>query len=114
MTLDENYFQEKAKKHVEMEKLARKILGLTDGANAIEIKKSYWLLAMKYHPDKNPDDAEAKRKYKNMQNAYEFLIKGKINDDLNNDNNFEESISEEYDTSNSWGYYLWWKDKYFK
>lgn len=36
------------------------IMGLKKNANAAEIKKAYRQLSLKYHPDKNPDDATAK------------------------------------------------------
>ena len=40
------------------------VLGVPKGASQDEIKKSYLRLAMKYHPDRNTDDAEAEQKFK--------------------------------------------------
>jgi molecular chaperone DnaJ len=48
-------------------------LGVKKGAPADEIKKAYRKLAAKYHPDKNPDDASAEEKFKEVQNAYDVL-----------------------------------------
>jgi molecular chaperone DnaJ len=48
-------------------------LGVKKGASADEIKKSYRKLAAKYHPDKNPGDATAEEKFKEVQNAYDVL-----------------------------------------
>ncbi|RWX43961.1 DnaJ domain-containing protein, partial [Candidatus Electrothrix marina] len=50
-----------------------KILGVEKTASAAEIKKSYRKLALKYHPDKNPDNKEAEDKFKQISEAYAVL-----------------------------------------
>jgi molecular chaperone DnaJ len=49
------------------------ILSVNKSSSAEEIKSSYRKLAMKYHPDKNPGDAEAEEKFKELAEAYEIL-----------------------------------------
>ncbi|MCG8375880.1 MAG: molecular chaperone DnaJ [Chlorobiales bacterium] len=49
------------------------VLGLSRSASKDEIKKAYRKLAMKYHPDKNPDNSEAEEHFKEVNEAYEVL-----------------------------------------
>ncbi len=49
------------------------VLGVSKDATASELKKAYRKLAIKFHPDKNPDDAEAEEKFKELGEAYEAL-----------------------------------------
>lgn len=48
-------------------------LGVKKGSSADDIKKAYRKLAAKYHPDRNPGDASAEEKFKEVQNAYDVL-----------------------------------------
>jgi len=48
-------------------------LSVSRNASGAEIKKAYRKLAMKYHPDRNPDDREAEDKFKSCTEAYEVL-----------------------------------------
>lgn len=49
------------------------VLGVSKSASQDEIKKSYRKLALKYHPDRNPDNKEAEDKFKEAAEAYEVL-----------------------------------------
>lgn len=49
------------------------VLSVSKSATAAEIKKAYHQLAMQYHPDRNPGDAEAESKFKEINEAYEVL-----------------------------------------
>jgi len=49
------------------------LLGVSKDADASTLKKAYRKLAMKYHPDKNPDDKSAEQKFKDLNEAYEIL-----------------------------------------
>ena len=49
------------------------VLGINKGADDATIKKAYRTLAKKYHPDMNPDNAEAEQKFKEVNEAYSVL-----------------------------------------
>ena len=49
------------------------VLGVSRNASDAELKKAFKKLAMKYHPDRNPDDPSANAKFKEAAEAYEIL-----------------------------------------
>ncbi|HRK96761.1 MAG TPA: DnaJ domain-containing protein, partial [Rhodospirillales bacterium] len=50
-----------------------KALGVERNASKDDIKKAFRKLAMKYHPDRNPGDHDAERRFKELNEAYEVL-----------------------------------------
>ena len=52
------------------------VLEVTRSASGEEIKRAYRKLAVKFHPDKNPDDPHAEEKFKELGEAYDVLMDG--------------------------------------
>src|SRR2546423_6333148 len=50
------------------------VLGVGRHASDEEVKRAYRKLAVKFHPDKNPDDAHAEEKFKELGEAYDVLM----------------------------------------
>ena len=49
------------------------VLGVAKNASEDDLKKAYRKLAMKHHPDRNPDNKQAEEKFKEAKEAYEIL-----------------------------------------
>lgn len=77
-----------------------KILNISMNATDAEIKKAFRTLAKKYHPDRNPDDKEALRKFQEVNEAYEILSKEDSRKKYDNDRaNFKGNNKDENNKS---------------
>ncbi len=73
------------------------VLGVAKSATADEIKKAYRTMALKYHPDRNPDNKEAEEKFKEAAQAYEVLS------DENKRHQYDQMGHAGYENMNSMG-----------
>jgi hypothetical protein len=108
-------FAEKITRDLEARRAARKILDVEENASKEALKKAYRQATLKYHPDHNPDDSDAHRKFTLIKCAYELLAKDKPCDRLLEEIHSWLGVPEdgEYKLDNPWGYFLWWREKYF-
>jgi len=96
-------------------KKALAILGLSDTADAETIKSAWRKQSHKCHPDHNPDHPDAHQKFILINCAYRFLTEGKNGEELDSGILLsQEQTGSKYRLDNSWGYFAWWKEKYFE
>lgn len=114
--MEENYIHSYFKERDKLERLALKILNLSPGASKLQIRQAYVTMAMKYHPDKSPGNKELEKVFRNIQNAYEFLLGvkniGRTHFDFTEEEFDDDKMTSKYNIKNDWGYFLWWRDKY--
>ena len=91
-----------------------KVLEVAREATPDQLKKSYRRLAMKYHPDQNPDDVCAEERFRDVVAAYELLAEGKpAGRLLASAPPLEGPQGCGYHMDNPWGYFLWWRESFF-
>ena len=54
------------------------LLGVSRTASADDLKKAFRKLAMQHHPDRNKDDKEAETRFKNINHAYERMVRNDV------------------------------------
>ena len=79
-----------------------KVLGLSYGASDEEVTKAYRKLVKKYHPDLHPGDQEAAKKMQEINEAYDQIRNGTVN---NNSGYYEDTNNNNYSNSNGTNLY---------
>ena len=112
---DDPDFMEKINKSLEAYKAARKILDVNELADKNELKKAYRKFAAKYHPDHNGNTPQANKKFVLIRCAYELLAFDKPCEKILEEiNSWPDSPDDEkYRLDNTWGHFLWWREKFF-
>ena len=112
----DNYdFRERIIRDLETRRAARKVLGVEEGVNKEVLKKAYRRASFKYHPDHNPNDADAHKKFLMVKCAYGLLAKNEPCDMLLEEIKSWPGVPEDdkYKLDNPWGHFLWWREKFF-
>jgi len=113
--MDNSDFQDKIRREAETMAIARKILGIGERASADEVKRAWREKCLETHPDRSPGDPEAEKKFQIVTCAYRLLVDGTPCDDLLNAGESLERPpgNDKYNLDNSWGMFLWWREKFF-
>ncbi len=112
---DDYEFGERINRDLEARRAARKILGVEELASQEQLKKAYRRVCLKYHPDHNPNDEDAHKKFLLVKCAYGLLAKDQPCDMLLEEIRTWPGVPEDnkYKLDNLWGYFLWWREKFF-
>jgi hypothetical protein len=112
---DDFEFMERITHDLEVRKAASKILGVSEDTDKNDLKKAYRNASMKCHPDHNPDDPDAGKKFALVKCAYELLAKDRPCPELLEEINSWAGVPEDdkYKLDNPWGHFLWWREKFF-
>ena len=113
--MDETIFQQEHIREIEAKQIARRVLGIGEIASPREIKRAWRRRCLETHPDRNPGDPDAERRFRLVNCAYRLLTEGTPCDELltNNAESEEPPKHGKYNLSNAWGFYLWWRDRFF-
>mgnify|MGYP002681953282 FL=1 len=110
MTAGERDFKEGIAREAARERRARRILGVCAGDGPAVITRAFWLLALRHHPDKAPGDPNAERNFRNIANAYDYLVKGARRGVVLEEADPRPGGGEK--AGHGWRYFLWWRDRY--
>jgi len=115
MIKDDYEFGERITRDLKAHRAARKILDVEESVSKEALKKAYRRASLKHHPDHNPNDSDAHKKFLLVKCAYELLAEDKPCEML-----LEEIKSwpgapddDKYKLDNPWGHFLWWREKFF-
>ena len=99
----------------ELDRLARRVLGIGDGASACEMKRAWRRRCLETHPDQNPEDPSAEQRFRLVNCAYRLLTEGTPCPELmaHVADTKRSPRHSAYDLSNAWGFYLWWRETFF-
>ncbi|MBN1786918.1 MAG: DnaJ domain-containing protein [Sedimentisphaerales bacterium] len=108
-------FMKKIILDLEARRIACKVLEVDEMIDKKQLKKAYRRVALQFHPDKNPDDSDANKKFTLVKCAYELLAEDKPCPELLKEINSWPGVPEDekYKLDNPWGHFLWWREKFF-
>jgi preprotein translocase subunit Sec63 len=95
---------------------AREILGVCEDASPDDIKRAWRKACLEMHPDRNPGDPDAPKRFRLAYCAYRCLTDGKLCKELLSETEDSADVPGncKYNLANPWGFYLWWRERFFE
>ena len=116
MKRDHYEFGERISRDLEARRAARKLLGVEENASEEALKKAYRQASLQFHPDHNPNDSDAHKKFLLVNCAYRLLVEDQPCEMLLDEIKSLPGAPEDdkYKLDNPWGHFLWWREKFFE
>jgi DnaJ-class molecular chaperone len=113
--MDDLGFQERIRRDLAGREAARRILGAGEDSSQRELKRLWRRECIRHHPDRKPGAPEAAEKFKLVQRAYACLSRGEACEELASEMGTGRAGTSggKYDTTNPWGYFLCWRERFF-
>ena len=95
--------------------VAMNVLGVHESASLRQIKRAWRKRCLETHPDRHAIDPAAEKKFQLVNCAYRLLTDGTPCAELLTHGAKAEQTPphDRYNTSNAWGFYLWWRETFF-
>ena len=109
--------QDNISREVEARHRAQNVLGVGDASSPDDIKRAWRKACLETHPDRNPGDPDARRRFQLVNCAYRLLIDGTPCDELLAEGPAAADrvpTHRKYNLANPWGFYLWWRERFFE
>ena len=98
----------------ERERKAYAILDIPETSSRRQIKRAFRRTCLLWHPDKKPQDKDAKRRFHLICCAYKLLTEGYVCPELDEAGLPPEKLTAgRYHLDNPWGYFAWWRENFF-
>jgi hypothetical protein len=113
---DDLDFKDPIDRDLAARKAARILLGVSESANAEQLKNAYRRAARECHPDHNANSEEANRKFALVKCAYELLAFDMPCEALLTEVDSKPGASgdDKYNLDNPWGHFCWWRERFFE
>jgi len=113
--MDDTEFQKRISDEADARRRAGEVLGVDEAATPDELRQAWRRACFTTHPDQNPGDPDAQRRFRLVNCAYRLLVEGTPCEELLGESSGpgEKPVDGKHDLDNDWAFFLWWRDRFF-